>query len=162
MVDTILGPAPRADHLAQATPGFAEVQSEIDLVCDSFGARPAVLPLLRNLLDFDIGVPAALLMPRPVASDFLRTEEGYEITMELPGLDETDVEVQIAPGLLTIHADRQDARMAAASDCYLLSERRFGQAMRSFRLPAAADAERLSLSCRRGVLQIRIPRSAEA
>ncbi|HTI00501.1 MAG TPA: Hsp20/alpha crystallin family protein [Acidisoma sp.] len=146
------------DGAVTARVAFEALQAEIDLICDSFGPRPTALPLIRNLLDFDLGVPAALLTARPVAADFLRTEEGYEITVELPGLDENDVEIAVGAGILTIRADRQDSSGAAQPDHYYLSERRFGQVLRSFRLPQAADPARLTVSCRRGVLHIRIPR----
>lgn len=146
---------------AAAISAFASLQAEIDLVCDSFGPRPAALPLIRNLLDFDLGVPASLLTPRPVAADFLRTEDGYEIAMELPGLDENDVEIAVGEGILTICADRQDSRAVTQPDLYYLSERRFGQILRSFRLPPAADPARLTLSCRRGVLSVHIPRRTD-
>lgn len=137
---------------------FELLQAEIDLICDSFGPRPTALPLIRNLLDFDLGVPAGLLSPRPVAADFLHTEDGYEITVELPGLDENDVEIAAGEGVLTMRADRQGIHTGAPQNRTYLSERRFGQVLRSFRLPDAADAERLSVSSRRGVLCIRIPR----
>lgn len=164
MSQTFTAPAARTampatrDGTVAALAAFEILQAEIDLVCDSFGPRPTALPLIRNLLDFDLGVPAGLLTARPVAADFLRTEEGYEIAVELPGLDENDVEIAVAAGILTIRADRQDSRTVAQPDLYYLSERRFGQVLRSFRLPEAADPERLTVSCRRGVLSIRIPR----
>jgi len=140
-----------------AVPALERLQAEIDFVCDSYGTRPTALPLARNLLDFDLGVPAGLLKPRPVAADFLRTEEGYEISVELPGLDETNVEVAISGDLLTVHAERAKSPSAAEPDHYYLSERRFGQVMRSFRLPAAADTTRMSVTCRNGLLVIFLP-----
>lgn len=140
-----------------AASALERLQAEIDVVCDSYGARPTALPLARNLLDFDLGVPAGLLKPRPVAADFLRTEVGFEISVELPGLDETNVEVAVSGDLLTVHAERVKNLGAVEPDHYYLSERRFGQVMRSFRLPAAADTTRMSVTCRNGVLVIFLP-----
>jgi HSP20 family molecular chaperone IbpA len=150
-------PATR-DGTVAALAAFEVLQAEIDVVCDSFGPRPTALPLIRNLLDFDLGVPAGLLTARAVAADFLRSAEGYEIMVELPGLDENDVEIATETGILTIRADRQDSRTLAQPDLYYLSERRFGQVLRSFRLPEAADPKHLTVSCRRGLLHIHIPR----
>lgn len=142
----------------QACANLETIQAEIDEVCDRFGPRPVTLPLARNLLDFDLGMPAPLLKPRSVAADFMRTAEGYEIALELPGLDETNVEIAVAADLLTVHAEGQKGPGRVEPDHYYLSERRFGQVMRSFRLPAAADTARMSFRCRNGLLLIQLPR----
>ncbi|GAB0119431.1 Hsp20/alpha crystallin family protein [Acidisoma sp. 7E03] len=144
---------------SEARTQLETIQAEIDDVCDSYGPRLAALPLARNLLDFDLGVPLAMLKPRSVAADVLRIEDGYEISVELPGLDETNVEIAVSADLLTVHAERPRGQGMSTTDRqYLLSERRFGQVMRSFRVPAAADVAGMTVSCRNGVLLIHLPR----
>ena len=44
------------------------------------------------------------------AVDFVETEKGYELTADLPGLDEKDVEVKIAGGVLTVKAEKEQEK----------------------------------------------------
>jgi len=77
----------------------------------------------------------------------------YVIRAELPGLDPAkDIEVTVDGGTLTIHAERwqQDKEPSR-------TEFRYGSVTRSIRLPAQVDAQDITASYRKGILEVSIP-----
>lgn len=72
------------------------------------------------------------------AVDMVEEEKDYRITAELPGLQESDVEVTLAGGTLTIKGEKKAEREEEKKGFHL-SERRFGSFQRSFNLPEDAD-----------------------
>jgi len=94
--------------------------------------------------------------------DVAEADKGYEITAELPGLSEHDLDVKLANGALTIKGDKQDENEEKRKD-YHISERRYGGALeRSFRLPEGVDADKIEASSKNGVLRIMLPKAPEA
>lgn len=83
----------------------------------------------------------------------------YEITAELPGIDEKDIEVTPSRDSLTLKAEKRVEREEKKKN-YHLSERSYGTFQRTFMLPA--DADRVESHFRKGVLTITLPKSAEA
>jgi HSP20 family protein len=57
----------------------------------------------------------------------------YEITAELPGMDEKNIEVKLANGGLVIKGEKQDEKEEKKKD--YLQERHFGSFERCFRVP---------------------------
>jgi HSP20 family protein len=95
------------------------------------------------------------------AVDVAETDKGYEITAELPGLAEKDLEVKLANGVLTIKGEKQEEKEEKRKD-YYISERRYGAFERSFRLPRGVDTDKVEASFKNGVLKIMLPKTAEA
>jgi HSP20 family protein len=95
------------------------------------------------------------------AVDIAEKDDHYEITAELPGIDEKDIEVKFASGLLTIRGSKSEDKEEKKKD-YHLSERRYGSFQRSFSLPEGVDPDKLDANFEKGVLTIVIPKSAEA
>jgi len=81
------------------------------------------------------------------------TDTEYTVRAELPGLDpEKDVEINVANGVLTIHAERREQAQTGQR-----SEFRYGSFQRSVRLPANADETNVHARYDRGVLEITVP-----
>ena len=95
------------------------------------------------------------------AVDVSETESAYRISAELPGLEEKDVELSLAGGLLTLKGEKQQSREEEAEGAYL-SERRFGSFSRSFRVPEDVDPERIEAKFKNGVLTVTLPRQPSA
>ncbi|MGE0743664.1 MAG: Hsp20/alpha crystallin family protein [Rhodospirillales bacterium] len=95
------------------------------------------------------------------AVDVAEKDSAYEITAELPGLDEKDIEVQVADDVLTIKGEKSEAKEEKKKD-YYLAERRYGTFQRAFRLPQHVDAGKIDASFKNGVLTIMLPKTAEA
>jgi HSP20 family protein len=79
--------------------------------------------------------------------DINESEKVYEISAELPGLDEKDIEVKLSHGGLMIKGEKREEREEKKKDCYL-HERHFGPFERNFRLPDEVDADKIEASFR--------------
>jgi hypothetical protein len=66
---------------------------------------------------------------------------GYEITAELRGMDEKNIDVKFADGVLTIKGEKSEEKEEKKKD-YYPSERRFGSFPRSFQVPAGVETTR--------------------
>lgn len=85
----------------------------------------------------------------------------YEITAELPGLDEKDVEVTVQEGLLTLSGEKKAEREEKKKD-YYLSERGYGAFKRTFRIPDDVEGDKIAAAMKKGVMTITMPKSAES
>jgi HSP20 family protein len=117
-----------------------------------------------------------VLMP---PADVTEDNEAYRVALDLPGIDPQQVQVNLGGHTLTIQAERRDqhqqgqqseqgqqAQQAQQSQQaqrhVLLSEIAQGQVRRTFEFPAEVDANRAQADFRNGVLQITLPKSAQA
>jgi HSP20 family protein len=95
------------------------------------------------------------------AVDISESDKAYEITAELPGMDEKDIEVKVVNGNLMIKGERQEQKEEKQKD-YYLHERRFGSFERHFQVPEGADADKIEASFKKGVLTVTLPKKPEA
>ena len=94
-------------------------------------------------------------------ADVSETDNAYEITAELPGMDEKNVEVKVANGVLTIRGEKQDEKEEKKKG-YHMRERSYGSFERSFQVPDGVDADKIEANFKKGVLTVILPKSAEA
>jgi HSP20 family protein len=90
-----------------------------------------------------------------------RTEKAYELTAELPGIEEKNVDVKVANGVLTIKGEKQEEKEEKKKD-YYLRERHFGSFERSFQVPDGVDNDKIEASFKKGVLTVTLPKKPEA
>lgn len=91
------------------------------------------------------------------------TPEELIFTAELPGLSEEDVQIEIENDVLTIAGEKTEERTEGEEERnYHLWERSYGSFRRSFTLPRAVSANDATAEFENGVLEIRLPKSAEA
>jgi HSP20 family protein len=95
------------------------------------------------------------------ALDVREATDRYEVTVDLPGLDPSDVNVTFEDGMLTISGKRQ-FREENKGDTWHRIERGFGTFARSLRLPQTADTEKIEASFDRGVLTVSVPKTEQA
>ncbi|MEE8454323.1 MAG: Hsp20/alpha crystallin family protein [Limibaculum sp.] len=84
----------------------------------------------------------------------------YEITMELPGVAQDDIEVSLHDGVLTVKGEKRSERKEEGEG-YFFSEREYGRFQRTFRLPADARGDDVAADFSNGVLKITVPKLAE-
>jgi HSP20 family protein len=94
------------------------------------------------------------------AVDFSEKEKEFEITTELPGMSEKDIEVKVTNGNLVIEGEKKEAKEERAKE-YYLSERRYGSFMRSFVIPPGVEVGKIEATSANGVLTVKLPKSAE-
>ena len=95
------------------------------------------------------------------AVDVAEKDKAYEITVELPGMDEKDIEVTVANGVLTIKGEKKEEKEEKQKD-YYVSERHYGSFARSFRIPEDADANRIEARFEKGVLAVTLAKTPAA
>jgi HSP20 family protein len=90
------------------------------------------------------------------------TDKAYQITSELPsGMDEKNVEVTFANGILTIKGQKQEEREEKEKD-YYMRERSSGSFERTFQVSEGIDTDKITASFKKGVLAVTLPKTAEA
>lgn len=93
--------------------------------------------------------------------DVVKTETGYEVWIELPGMSEKDVEVSYADGMLTISGEKIEESNEDKAGV-VVSERRHGSFRRSLRIPGTIDPQQIEGHVEKGVLTIVLPVRPEA
>jgi HSP20 family protein len=142
------------------TSPFETLRREIDRLFDDlhpFGWR---LPSTRSMFEFEAPTLRAE-WPIAPAIDLVENKDEYEITAELPGIDEKNVEIKLSDRTLTIKGEKTEEKEEKEKD-YYLSERRYGSFQRSFQLPEGVDIDRIDATFAKGVLTVKLPKTAEA
>jgi HSP20 family protein len=94
------------------------------------------------------------------AVDIVEREKAFEITADLPGLDEKSVEVVLRNGNIVIKGEKQEEKEEKSGD-YYLRERQFGSFERTFALPDGVEVEKIDARFNKGVLTVTLPKTAE-
>jgi HSP20 family protein len=126
---------------------FTSLQREVDRLFD----------------DFTRGFPSftgngAALVP---SMDVTETDKEIEITAELPGLEEKDVQINVADNLLTIRGEKKSEKEEKDKN-YRLIERSYGSFERTLELPEGVNADAIKASIAKGVLKVTVPKPAPA
>jgi HSP20 family protein len=90
-------------------------------------------------------------------ADAAMAEDCYEISLELPGVAGSDIDVMVQDGSLTVQGEKRFEHEEAGRS-YFFSEREYGAFQRSFRLPPDAAADRIDAAFKNGVLNVQIPK----
>jgi HSP20 family protein len=94
--------------------------------------------------------------PRTDASE---SGERYEISVELPGMDETDIELSVSDDMLVLTGEKRQENEDEGAYYYLM-ERSYGAFQRVYQIPVDAKADKIDARFSKGVLTISIPRKA--
>ena len=87
------------------------------------------------------------------------TDKDVKVTAELAGLDEKDVEVLLAEGVLTIRGEKKSETEDKGRH---FSERYYGHFERRVALPTEVDEDKIQASFKNGVVTVTMPKSAKA
>lgn len=104
---------------------------------------------------------ADFLRMQSPAVDIVENEKAYEVTAEVPSIDEKNLSVKVVNGTLLIKGEKQQER-EEKSKSYHLTERRYGTFERSFVMPDSVDGDHIQASFKAGVLKVTLPKKAEA
>jgi len=91
-------------------------------------------------------------------ADIYEDEEAVTIKVELPDMEQKEIEIRVDEGTLTVKGERKHSQRLRKENFHRI-ERYFGPFQRSFALPQELDTDKLSASCDCGVLTITIPKS---
>jgi HSP20 family protein len=137
------------DRDRAVTNPFMPLQREIDRLFDDF---------TRGLPAAFAGNGAATLVP---SIDVTETDKDIEITAELPGLEEKDVQINVADNVLTIRGEKK-AEKEQTNKNYRLIERSYGAFERSLELPSGVNADAIKANMSKGVLKVAVPKPVAA
>ncbi len=126
---------------------FATLQREIDRLFEDFTRG---FPSL--------GFAGSDVMP---TMDVAETEKEIDITVELPGLEEKDVQIDIVDNVLTIRGEKRGETEEKDKNHRLL-ERSYGSFARTLELPEGINADAIKATIDKGVLKVRVPKPAPA
>lgn len=137
---------------------FMRLREQVDRMFDDF--RRGTWPTPFDRTAFEPFWRAGGELAATPAVDLAEKDDSYEVTAELPGMEEKDIDVQVAEGMLTIKGEKKEEKEEKKKD-YFLSERRFGSFQRSFRVPDSVDADKIEAHFKNGVLTVSLPKLPE-
>jgi HSP20 family protein len=114
--------------------------------------------LFDRLLNTDGEGHRAGFVWRPLPLSVWQDETTVFIEAELPGVSESDVDITVHEGVLTIKAERKDQEGRE----YLHKGRSFGRFEQAITLPEQVDAEKVEASLSNGVLRVELPKIPQA
>ena len=139
-------PVGRDSSLARTdTNPLTMLQQEVDRLFDGFS---------RSLSGFS----PRTLMP---SIDLAETDKEIELTAELPGMEEKDVQLNVVDNHLTIRGEKKNQREEKEKD-YHLVERHYGSFTRTVELPPGVNPDSIKAVMSKGVLKVTVPKPAPA
>jgi len=145
----------------QAWHPFETFRREVDRLFEDFGRDLWSSPFRRPTFNVEPFWRGELKFTGAPAVDIAEKDNAFEITADLPGMDEKNVEVQVANGNLTIKGEKKEEKEEKKKDFYL-HERHFGSFERSFSIPDGVDADKIEANFKKGVLTVTLPKKPEA
>ncbi|HLB23634.1 MAG TPA: Hsp20/alpha crystallin family protein [Dehalococcoidia bacterium] len=134
------------------------------------------LPVRRSLLEDledpfqtirDLRWPFSFASLRPwleretPAVDVFERDGKVVVKAEMPGIKPEDIEVKVADGQIVISGERKEESEVKQEDFYRC-ERSYGRIYRALTLPKGCDAQRAEATVKDGVLEVVVPKKAEA
>ena len=92
--------------------------------------------------------------------DIRETDDMVELTAELPGMEEKEVDLSIANGVLTLRGEKKYEHEDKDDNVHVM-ERRYGSFMRRFRLPETVNVDAIKADYDKGVLKVTMPKKEE-
>ena len=93
--------------------------------------------------------------------DISESDKEFQVTAELPGMNEKDLDVSLANNVLTLKGEKKEEKEDKRKD-YCRMERSYGMFSRTIPLPEGVDLEKVEASFRKGVLTVTLPKTVEA
>jgi HSP20 family protein len=93
--------------------------------------------------------------------DVYEDEHNVTLKIEVPGIDEKDIDVRLENNTLTVHGERKFEKEEKEEN-YRRVERQYGSFTRSFTLPNTVNTEKVSAEYDKGMLKITLAKKAEA
>jgi HSP20 family protein len=143
----------------QAWQPFETLRREVDRLFQDFDRDFWRAPFRRSTFDVEPFWRRELTWGATPAVDIVEKDNAFEITADLPGFDEKNVEVKLSNGSLTIKGEKREEKEEKRKD-YYLHERHFALSGRS--APDGVDADKIEAKFNKGVLTVTLPKKPEA
>ncbi len=153
----------KATERSSAVPAwrpFESLRREVDRLFEDFDQGLWRSPFRRSAFDIEPFWRRELASGTAPAVDIVEKDNAYEVTAELPGLDEKNLDLKLVDGTLIIKGEKQEEKEEKKKDFYL-HERHFGSFERRFAVPENVDADKIEAAFKKGVLTITLPKKPE-
>lgn len=127
---------------------FETLQREVNSLFDNFFKG-------FDLAGLDSG---ARFTPRVNVTD---SDKELTVTVELPGMDEKDIDVSLTKDSLTVKGQKKEEKEEKSKGYYHM-ERSYGSFSRTIPLPCDIESDKAEAAFKKGVLSITLPKTAEA
>ena len=124
----------------------------------SIGSLNRLDSLFDRLLNADTNGKRADFAWSPVALSVWQDDEAFYLEAELPGVAESDVDITVHKGVLTIKGEKKEAEGRQ----YLHTSRTFGRFEKAISLPEQVDSEKVDASLTDGILRLVMPKVPQA
>jgi HSP20 family protein len=106
----------------------------------------------------DIDMPESMQLKM----DVTRSDEGYVVKVEMPGVKKEDIHVTVDGSQVTISGEVKRESEEKQDEQVIRSERYYGKVARSFTLPQDIDEAKVAAQYNDGVLELKLPRKAKS
>jgi HSP20 family protein len=114
--------------------------------------------LMLRPMRMDIDMPESMQLKM----DVTRSDEGYVVKAEMPGVKKEDIHVTVDGSQVTISGEVKRESEEKQDEQVIRSERYYGKVARSFTLPQDIDEAKVAAQCNDGVLELKLPRKAKS
>jgi HSP20 family protein len=114
--------------------------------------------LMLRPMRMDIDMPESMQMKM----DVTRSDEGYVVKAEMPGVKKEDIHVSVDGNQVTISGEAKRESEEKAGEQVIRSERYYGKVARSFTLPQDIDEAKVAAQYNDGVLNLTLPRKEKS
>ncbi|MGA2219978.1 MAG: Hsp20/alpha crystallin family protein [Terracidiphilus sp.] len=114
--------------------------------------------LFREMNESDSPLTTASFVP---AVDIYEDPKKVVLKLEVPGIEEKDLDVRVENNTLTVKGERKFEKEEKEENFHRI-ERRYGSFYRAFTLPSTVDTEHIGASYNAGVLKLELTKKAEA
>lgn len=128
-----------------------DLHRDLDDLLGSFWERPGLIPEEQRAAFRDF-------QPH---MDVSESDEAYTVTVELPGLEQKDVDLSLTDDLLVVQGEKRAEAEQEGEQRHRM-ERLYGRFQRAVRLPTPVEADHVEATFKSGVLTIRLPKSAQS
>jgi HSP20 family protein len=148
-------PVQRQNMPAHQDHPVAQLHNDIDRLFES-AFRGFAFPAFGPGGDFFSRMQADWLKP---TLDLAATEKDYTISVELPGVEASDVKLELVDDTLKVSGEKRQEKEEKEKNFYRM-ERSYGSFQRVLSLPADADQENIKASFKNGIMTVTVPRKA--
>lgn len=135
-------------HIERSRHPFSTLQNELDKVMQG-------LPnFFETPFSSKTHCEGLFLCP---AVNVVEDKETFKAEFEMPGMDETDIKVTVANGVLTVKGEKEVSSKNGDKN-YTLREIRYGSYERSMQLPEYVDADKAAATFKKGMLWVTLPK----
>ena len=114
--------------------------------------------LFRDMNEADSQLTTAAFVP---AVDIYEDDKKVMLKLEVPGIEEKDLDVSVENNTLTVKGERKFEKEEKEENFHRI-ERRYGSFFRAFTLPSTVDTEHVAASYNAGVLKLELLKKPEA